>query len=252
MTRVRVRNRSLLLLLAVLVPLFLVPVGTQVSTQSVFPGEHWQYVPREDLQAYGWSPEALREATAFIRDHSNTTGLVVVDRGRVVFRYGDIEELSYVASVRKSILSMLYGYWVENGTIKVNTTLADLNFDDIGGLLPIEKQASIEDSHHGPLRRVPSRLLFRRRPGEGAPAGLAEAGHLHALQQLGLQRRRRRLRAAYGAEHLRRAAGPARHPAAVRGLGPERPALRRRSPPSPGTGPTPSGSPPATWRASGT
>ncbi len=142
----RVRNRSLLfLLLAVLVPLFLAPVGAQISTQSVFPGQSWEYVPREDLQAYGWSPEALREATAFIRDHSNTTGLVVVDRGRVVFRYGDIEELSYVASVRKSILSMLYGYWVENGTIKPNTTLADLNFDDIGGLLPIEKQATIED-----------------------------------------------------------------------------------------------------------
>jgi CubicO group peptidase (beta-lactamase class C family) len=145
MTRVRVRSRSLLSLLAILVPLLLAPVGAQVSTQSVFPGESWEYVPREELQAYGWSPEALREATAYIRDHSNTTGLVVVDRGRVVFRYGDIEELSYVASVRKSILSMLYGYWVGNGTIKLDTTLESLNFDDIGGLLPIEKQATIED-----------------------------------------------------------------------------------------------------------
>jgi CubicO group peptidase (beta-lactamase class C family) len=79
----------------------------------------------------------------FIRDESKTTGLVVVDRGRIVFRYGDIEELSYVASVRKSILAMLYGYWVENGTIDLDTTLEQLNIDDIGGLLPIEKQATI-------------------------------------------------------------------------------------------------------------
>ena len=124
-------------------PRTVIPVGAQVSTESVFPGQSWEYVARENLQSYGWSPEALREATTFIRDHSNTTGLVVVDRGRVVFRYGDIEELSYIASVRKSILSMLYGYWVENGTIKLDTTLEALKFDDIGGLLPIEKQATI-------------------------------------------------------------------------------------------------------------
>lgn len=145
MTRIRMRYRSLLVLLAVLVPVCLAPAGAQVSTQSVFPGESWEYVPRADLPAYGWSPEALQKATAFIRDESNTTGLVVVDRGRVVFRYGDIEELSYVASVRKSILAMLYGYWVENGTIELDTTLEALDFDDIGGLLPIEKQATIGD-----------------------------------------------------------------------------------------------------------
>lgn len=143
MTRTGVRNRSLLFALAVLVPVLLAPAGAQVSTQPVFPGESWEYVARQDLQAYGWSPEALQKATALIRDESNTTGLVVVDRGRVVFRYGDIEELSYVASVRKSILAMLYGYWVENGTIKLDTTLEALGFDDIGGLLPVEKQATI-------------------------------------------------------------------------------------------------------------
>jgi len=120
------------------------PAAAQVAADPVFPGEEWEYVGRRDLEAYGWSPRALRDVTAFIRDEANTTGLVVVDRGRVVFTYGDIEELSYVASVRKSILSMLYGYWVENGTIELDTTLAELGFDDIGGLLPIEKQATIE------------------------------------------------------------------------------------------------------------
>ena len=123
----------------------LTPLEAQVSAESVFPGETWEYVEKEDLESYGWSPDVLQETTAFIRDESNTTGLVVVDRGRVVYQYGDIEELSYVASVRKSILSMLYGYWVENGTIDLETTLEELGFDDIGGLLPIEKQATI---HH--------------------------------------------------------------------------------------------------------
>jgi CubicO group peptidase (beta-lactamase class C family) len=40
---------------------------------------------------------------------------------------------------------MLYGYWVENGTIDLETTLDELGVDDVGGLLDIEKQATI---HH--------------------------------------------------------------------------------------------------------
>jgi len=114
------------------------------EAQTVFPGEAWEYVEKEALENHGWSAEVLAKTTEFIRDESNTTGLVIVDRGRVVYRYGDIEELSYVASVRKSILAMLYGYWVENGIIDLETTLEELGMDDIGGLLPIEKKATAE------------------------------------------------------------------------------------------------------------
>lgn len=38
-----------------------------------------------------------------------TTALLVVGDGEVVLEYGDISEVSYIASVRKSVLSMLYG-----------------------------------------------------------------------------------------------------------------------------------------------
>jgi len=71
--------------------------------------------------------------------------MVVIQGGKVLFEYGDIQELSYLASCRKSILSMLYGPFVENGTIKLNTTIEQLRLDDIGGLLPIEKKATIKD-----------------------------------------------------------------------------------------------------------
>ena len=144
MRHARHRVPRLPFLLAVLVLALLPSARAQVPGDIVFPGAQWEHVTRENLPAHGWSPEALQKATNFIRDESNTTGLVVVDRGRIVFRFGDIEELSYVASVRKSILAMLYGYWVENGTIRLNTTLEALKMDDIGGLLPIEKQATIE------------------------------------------------------------------------------------------------------------
>ncbi len=120
-------------------------VQAQSATEAVYPGTTWERVDRDGLRDYGWSPEDLRRTFEFIRDSANTTGLVVVDRGRVVFTYGDIEELSYLASVRKSILSMLYGKWVENGTIDLDATLADMGMDDVGGLLDVEKRATIHD-----------------------------------------------------------------------------------------------------------
>jgi CubicO group peptidase (beta-lactamase class C family) len=121
------------------------PLAAQ--TEIVYPGESWDYVWPDStgLEAYGWDAAALEDAWMFVRDSANTTGLVVVDRGRVVFEFGDVEELSYVASVRKSVLAMLYGRWVENGTIDLDATLAELGMDDVGGLLPIEKRATV---HH--------------------------------------------------------------------------------------------------------
>lgn len=118
--------------------------AAQLSTAPTFPGEEWEFVPRQSLAAYGWSGEGLQKAAAFLRDTSNATGLVVVDRGRIVYDFGDIEELSYIASARKSILAMLYGDWVEKGIIDLDATIGELGMDDIGGLLDVEKQATVQ------------------------------------------------------------------------------------------------------------
>ena len=128
------------------------------AQESVFPGENWEVVRGRALAEYGWSQRGLREAQQFITDESNTTGLIVVDRGRVVFQFGDVVELSYVASVRKSILSMLYGKYVMDGTIDLDKTIEDLGMDDIGGLLDIKP--ILELSNEGriePLDRVRGR-----------------------------------------------------------------------------------------------
>lgn len=144
-----IRFRSplhVLLLSAVLAVVAVAPsAGQQPRTDPVFPGASWEVVPRADLPAYGWDAQQLRATSDFLRDSSYATGVVVVDRGRVVFTFGDIEELSYLASARKSILAMLYGAWVEKGVIDLDRTLEDLGVDDVGGLLPIEKQARIRD-----------------------------------------------------------------------------------------------------------
>lgn len=126
-----------------LVLLVLLASPFQAACQSpVFPGEAWETAP---AASYGWDLDALQGVNAFVRDSANTTGLMVVDRGKVVLTFGDVEELSYLASVRKSILAMLYGEHVEAGTIDVNRTLQNLGMDDVQGLSDIERQATILD-----------------------------------------------------------------------------------------------------------
>lgn len=125
--------------------LLLVPSGLAAQcTECVFPGTEWERLRGTALTGHGWDVDRLETLEDFLRDSANTTGLVVVDRGRVVVDYGDTEELSYLASVRKSILAMLYGFWVEHGIIDLDATMTDLGVDDVGGLLPIERQATVD------------------------------------------------------------------------------------------------------------
>lgn len=63
---------------------------------------------------------------------------MIVVGGKVLYEYGDIEELSYIASCRKSVLAMLYGKYVDNKKINLDLTLSELNIDDNLGLFPIE------------------------------------------------------------------------------------------------------------------
>ncbi len=115
-----------------------------VDTSPTIPGATWDIIAPEALDAYGWDADGLDAATAFLTDSSTTTALVVVENGRVAYTYGDVQRVSYLASVRKSVLATLYGVWVADGTIDLDATLEELGMDDVGGLLPIERQATVE------------------------------------------------------------------------------------------------------------
>lgn len=91
-----------------------------------------------------FTKEKLAEIDAYLKEESNTTSMVVLEHGKIVYQYGDISEISYNASVRKSILSMLYGKYVVNGTIDLNETIGAIGVEEDDGLLPIEKQATVE------------------------------------------------------------------------------------------------------------
>ena len=107
---------------------------------QVFPDEHWEY----DNERKGWDSSKGMQYYQYVRDSSVVTGLMIIQNGKVILEYGDVQENSYIASCRKSILSMLYGKYVENGTINLNKTIAELNIDDVDGILPLEKEATVQ------------------------------------------------------------------------------------------------------------
>jgi CubicO group peptidase (beta-lactamase class C family) len=107
---------------------------------QTFPGTAWE---RLDPDAAGWSSQKLRAAEQFTRSSLQTDAWMLVHRGRVVHTYGDVSQVSNVASVRKSVFSILIGMQVDTGRFALDRTLADLGIDDKQGLTPTEKQATV-------------------------------------------------------------------------------------------------------------
>jgi CubicO group peptidase (beta-lactamase class C family) len=106
----------------------------------VYPAAQWQRIAV--VECAGWSSAGLDSVRALLAGMS-TTGMMAVVGGRVLMEYGDPQVVSYLASVRKSVLSMLYGIYVERGVIDLDETLAQIGIDDIGGLTDAEKQATV-------------------------------------------------------------------------------------------------------------
>jgi CubicO group peptidase (beta-lactamase class C family) len=72
-----------------------------------------------------------------------TTCLLVYSNGHPIFEHGDPARPSYLASARKSLLSLLYGRAVTEGRIDLGATLADLDIDDTGGLSAQDRRATV-------------------------------------------------------------------------------------------------------------
>lgn len=72
-----------------------------------------------------------------------STALLAVRDGQVVFERGHVSHRSSVASVRKSLIGMLYGIAIADGEIDPAATLAELSIDDLSPLTAGEKQATV-------------------------------------------------------------------------------------------------------------
>lgn len=117
-------------------------VKTASSVPS-YPGKTWEIIGRPETVA--WSSPKLACAKAYA-DFIDTAALMVIVDGRVLCQWGDVSAKFMMHSMRKSLLSALYGCAVNDGRIHLSETLAELGIDDTPPLLTAtEKRATIRD-----------------------------------------------------------------------------------------------------------
>jgi CubicO group peptidase (beta-lactamase class C family) len=121
------------------------PAPRQTKSTDIFPGSSWSRIP--SLEKAGWSKEKLNTAHGSAdADSIHTSAVMIVQGGEVVDQWGDIDQKIDSYSVRKSLLSALYGVYASEGVIDINQTLEQLGIDDSPDpLTKQEKQARIVD-----------------------------------------------------------------------------------------------------------
>lgn len=131
----KIKKRFLIILCATLI--------FGAGKAQIYPDANWARA--ENPSEMGWGETERSAFTHYLIDSTHITGLLIIHKGQIVLEYGDIEENSYIASCRKSVLALLFGKYVENGVIDLDKTLGELNINDVSELLPIEKTAKIRD-----------------------------------------------------------------------------------------------------------
>lgn len=117
----------------------LVPGRSWALGTPAWPGARWDSAdPRE----FGYSRDRLAALGTWLKTQ-NTIGLHVSVGGRSIFDYGDVGRAVKVASVRKSILGLLYGKYVIGGKIDPSATVGKIGLDDTTPFLPIEEKAQL-------------------------------------------------------------------------------------------------------------
>jgi CubicO group peptidase (beta-lactamase class C family) len=142
--------RSLVCLLCCLSIVLLADAGgqsglVQSKSEETFPGKSWQ--PLSSSEKAKWSAERLAAAQAYAdADSIHTSAVMVVQGGEVVAQWGDFDKKIDSYSVRKSLLSALYGIYSAEGIIDINQTLEQLGIDDSPDpLTKEERQARVVD-----------------------------------------------------------------------------------------------------------
>jgi hypothetical protein len=132
-----------------IIPLLLAFSAFPVSAQNiqhisgeVVPGAEWQQTLPESV---GYSSAMLEAVRGWLKTQDTDIMMVIV-QGRVIFSYGDVSHTSTIASVRKSVLDMLYGADVfknDSNNADLDKTVKQLGLDDKLPFLPIEEKATL-------------------------------------------------------------------------------------------------------------
>ena len=118
------------------------PEGFDDGHGYVLPGIEWA---RATPASEGFSAARLEVLRAFLKTHQ-TDAMMIVSRGRVVFEYGDTSLVSKVASVRKSVLDLLFAVEAQKGLnldSYTSQTVVQLGLEDKVPFLELETHATL-------------------------------------------------------------------------------------------------------------
>jgi CubicO group peptidase (beta-lactamase class C family) len=147
--------------------------SAHTQSQDTFPGKSWQ--PHSSSETAKWSTEKLAAAHAYAGS-IHSSAVMIVQGGQVVDQWGDIDKKISSYSVRKSLISALYGIYSAEGVIDINQTLDQLGIDDSPEpLTKEEKQARVVDllrARSGVYHVVDfeTDLMKKNRPARGSHA----------------------------------------------------------------------------------
>ena len=112
------------------------------TSQPIFPEENWmQYKTPEEA---GWSSDKL----SAVKEKSNRVGsaaVMVIYNGVILSQWGQTSRRFRCHSIRKSLLSAIYGIAIEKGEIDIDESIGSIGIDDISPLTETEKSAKVSD-----------------------------------------------------------------------------------------------------------
>jgi CubicO group peptidase (beta-lactamase class C family) len=118
-------------------------VKTLAADTHVFPDSQW--VEATTAQKARWSAAGLKKARGY-SNSIHSSSVMIIQTGTVIDQWGDVAQKISSYSIRKSLISALYGIYTKEGVIDPNATLAQLGIDDEPDFLtPAERQARVVD-----------------------------------------------------------------------------------------------------------
>src|SRR3984893_14059348 len=122
---------------------FVIPLVICCTQAAELPKSKWKVM--KNPAKHGWSPENMKGALGFAKA-SGSSALMVVEDGLIVDEIGDTARKISSYSIRKSLISALYGIYSAEGVLDTNETLEQLGIDDSPlSLTKDEKRARIVD-----------------------------------------------------------------------------------------------------------
>jgi CubicO group peptidase (beta-lactamase class C family) len=143
----------------------------RIESSHIFPGKSWEILSSSERT--GWSKEKLAAAHEYA-DSIHSAAVVIVQGGEVVDQWGDVDKKITSFSMRKGLISALYGIYSAEGVIDINQSLEQLGIDDAPDpLTKEERQARVVDllrARSGVYHPVDfeTALMKRNRPARGS------------------------------------------------------------------------------------